>query len=952
MTSAVSGPDYDSRGLSSDDDSMTTNMKDSDVLADSIVLYGGLLVLTIFVFSWLRRLFPKVYNIRSWVEELKTYLAEDQYRFFSWLWRVYMITDDELMNECGMDAACFIHLIQMGYRLSLIALFNMLWLLPIYMTAEDSEETSYITDRVVRTTVANVPSGSHRLYATVLAAYIMFGYTMYQILVEFEWYTEMRHKFLRKPMVRHYAIFVRNIPVAYRSNISLEEFFRNCFSDDAVLEARLAVHTPSLGRIVAQREATLANLEHALAIYEKEGVRPTQKDKLLVLGESIDSIDYYTEQLEQQNIQVKRRIEALQAIVSGAQLDTAQSPEGHTHTPETQDTDFFSFNGDEAPAQLDEPKYPQSGSPVGPENPEKIEQFVPAEATKYGEGPHGSLTTATTDQGRTASQGSLALMRSSVTTAKAVAGTARAVAGVAGKATTTASKVATRAVRESVFTVAGIATSAATRAMSMLLGEDGEVHSAGFVVFTKRSITNAAKQMIHHEKPFCMEVTEAPDPKDVFWANIGRTHKDLQVGMLASFGASAGLCLLWTIPMSFFASLSNASAVRQDFKWLDNMFNQYPGLVKVTEQLAPFLVVAFNWILPNILETITLFEGPISSGKVQASKFIKLAAFTIIQTFFVSAISGSVIQTITEIIEDWTKVIDLLANTLPAQGTYFMQILLVSTATTAGVEMLRLIPIALAILRRHIGPRLTEKERSKIYVGLRPLSCPQDFEHADYTAQLVLYYMVLFVYAVIYPMTPLITSVCFVFMGAMFRGQFIYVYDKYPDSGGKLWAHYIQVMLTCMIIAEITIFGLLGLKKAVQQLPLFLPLLFITILFNFYIRQIHFRVASYLPTRECLIEDHREGAFDISTARGAYLQPSLAADKELLPETEKKDSSAQEEVAADEEMATNSGETGNFSDCLGATPYETDQARNSSIQMGLSLLSRSFFSTSATKKSG
>ena len=66
-----------------------------------------------------------------------------------------------------------------------------------------------------------------------------------------------------------------------------------------------------------------------------------------------------------------------------------------------------------------------------------------------------------------------------------------------------------------------------------------------------------------------------------------------------------------------------------------------------------------------------------------------------------------------------------------------MQIVLVTTATDAGVEMLRLIPISLAILRAHMGPRLTEKQRNKVYVGLRPLSCPQDFEHADYTAQLV-----------------------------------------------------------------------------------------------------------------------------------------------------------------------------------------------------------------------
>jgi len=58
----------------------------------------------------------------------------------------------------------------------------------------------------------------------------------------------------------------------------------------------------------------------------------------------------------------------------------------------------------------------------------------------------------------------------------------------------------------------------------------------------------------------------------------------------------------------------------------------------------------------------------------------------------------------------------------------------------------------------------------------------------------------------------------------------------------------------------------------------------ITVLFNLYIRQNHFRVARYLPTRECLKADL---ARDFSTIfeRGAYVQPQLKADKEVQPDS-------------------------------------------------------------------
>lgn len=178
---------------------------------------------------------------------------------------------------------------------------------------------------------------------------------------------------------------------------------------------------------------------------------------------------------------------------------------------------------------------------------------------------------------------------------------------------------------------------------------------------------NAALQMNHHSECFSFQVIDAPDPQDVFWWNIGRTHKDIEIGYLISAAMTTALCLLWTIPMSFFASLSNAAAVREDVQFLDDLFDTYPGLIPVLEQLAPFLVVLFNALLPYILEAITMFEAPISSGRVEASLFVKLSVFTIIQTFFVSAISGGVIQVRRFEVNGffWDRCISLFVLTFP-----------------------------------------------------------------------------------------------------------------------------------------------------------------------------------------------------------------------------------------------------------------------------------------------
>jgi hypothetical protein len=120
------------------------------------------------------------------------------------------------------------------------------------------------------------------------------------------------------------------------------------------------------------------------------------------------------------------------------------------------------------------------------------------------------------------------------------------------------------------------------------------------------------------------------------------------VGNLISLALTTLLCLLWTIPMSFIASLSSVEGLREELEFVDDMLDSFPFLISVFEIAAPLFVVVANSLLPVILEAITLFEGPISGAVVEASLFSKLAAFMIIQTFFVSAVSGSLIDVSTE----------------------------------------------------------------------------------------------------------------------------------------------------------------------------------------------------------------------------------------------------------------------------------------------------------------
>ena len=127
-------------------------------------------------------------------------------------------------------------------------------------------------------------------------------------------------------------------------------------------------------------------------------------------------------------------------------------------------------------------------------------------------------------------------------------------------------------VAENTTNVASGATGLASQAVNLLGGEeDGEIYTAGFVVFNKLSTVQSALRMIHYEEPYMMECLEAPDPDDIFWSNVGRQHKDLQLGKLFSLAATSATCLLWTIPVSFVSSLSSVGALRRQAQFIDDM---------------------------------------------------------------------------------------------------------------------------------------------------------------------------------------------------------------------------------------------------------------------------------------------------------------------------------------------------------------------------------------------
>jgi calcium permeable stress-gated cation channel len=457
--------------------------------------------------------------------------------------------------------------------------------------------------------------------------------------------------------------------------------------------------------------------------------------------------------------------------------------------------------------------------------------------------------------------------------------------------------------------------------------EDGAARDAGFVSFANLTSANLALQAVQHHKPFVCDVQSAPSPEQVEWKNVGVSTKIKHIGELISLFLTALLCVFWTIPVAFFASLSNVEALVGLIPALGPAIENNPWLGQVIAQLAPFILVIFVSLLPVFLLTFVGLEKHITIATYQhPSLFNKVAWFTIIQTFFVSTISGAITSELQNIIDNGaTYAIELFAKALPAQASYFIQIILVQNLLGLGTELLRTSALVQALLRylagKLLGFGLTEKERSSSFLGLRVYSDPSEYEFGrKLGGETILLFMVLFVYGSMSPIVCYFTLFVFLLLTMGFRNQFCFIYPIANDSGGKLFVCFIKVGIICMIIAQVVLVGVLALKQSPIAVGLMVPLILVTVLFNSYLNKKHYYVTGYLPTEDCIAMDKKNEESNVSLdfLNESYLQPALKASarETILPENyneisgSKVDSSANaagtgvEDVSEEEHLAS------------------------------------------------
>jgi hypothetical protein len=214
----------------------------------------------------------------------------------NWVSSVFSVSWSTVRQYSGLDGYFFLRYIKMNLRICAVTTFwAFVILVPIYATGvnQNGGEGWY------HLSVANVTSGSWRMWVPSCFTYLFTGFIFFVMKQEYRHFLELRMDFLARGNSHvhpqhHYSLVVENIPHDLRSEKALFDYFEKLFPGK-VHSASVVLNLPDLEALKARCLRMCRRLEKSIAGYHATGNRPTHNvgsPRIHILGIDLAPFDW------------------------------------------------------------------------------------------------------------------------------------------------------------------------------------------------------------------------------------------------------------------------------------------------------------------------------------------------------------------------------------------------------------------------------------------------------------------------------------------------------------------------------------------------------------------------------------------------------------------------------------------------------------------------------------
>jgi len=374
--------------------------------------------------------------------------------------------------------------------------------------------------------------------------------------------------------------------------------------------------------------------------------------------------------------------------------------------------------------------------------------------------------------------------------------------------------------------------------------------STGFVTFLDLSSTTCAASAPLTVKASVLDVSVAPEPREIIWENAHVSQKvQRRRELITNFVLFLG-AILWSFPLAAIQAVSKAEIIAQipGMEWILTMHGgKYTSFIN--GYLPVVALLALILVLPLIFEFVALkYERRKTFSDVQASMLGRYFYYQL-ANIYVSVTAGSILKSLGDIIDKPSHILELLGQSLPTMVGYFIALLV--TKILAGLPMvfLRFGALSRMLLLRTLTDekKLTQRELDAVY----------RLENVQYGWEFptqLLVAVIVFTYAVICPV--ILPFGLLYFLGALtvYKKQILYVYSPVYESGGAMFPLAVQRCLFGLVCAQLTFLGYIITRGCYYQPIVLFPLPFITVAASRYLQRTYADPSKRLSlerAREC-----------------------------------------------------------------------------------------------------
>jgi len=350
--------------------------------------------------------------------------------------------------------------------------------------------------------------------------------------------------------------------------------------------------------------------------------------------------------------------------------------------------------------------------------------------------------------------------------------------------------------------------------------------TSAFVTFADHATQLKAVQLALADG---LVVSRGPYPSDVVWANAGRSRHKVQWRTAAVDALLVGGLLLWSVPVTAIQALASVRNLEMYIPLsLDEGTRAY---VLLTQYLPVMAWLGLLHALQGVFWLVAeQYEGVKTYSEIQLRTMRRFWAYTLC-TIYVTVLSGSVLDSLTSILESPRNIISFVGKSMPQVSVYFLSVVLSKALLSQPLGAIRFKALAAWAWRLCVDGRRSTLNQSMPWV-VQPEDAFVVFNYSQGVTDLLLVFTICIMYA---PLAPLVVPAGLLFLGMtliLYRFGALYSWRSPFQSQGSFFAFFVSRVAAVLPVAVLTLIAALAMLQGYRPAGALLPLLGGTLAFR------------------------------------------------------------------------------------------------------------------------